>query len=51
MRMVPGMSMDASVAALKKHLSTRGYADIEVKVSGGYNSTSTKADAPLFRRI
>ena len=49
MRLVPGMPMDAAVAALKAHLRTRGYADIEVKVSGGYDSTSTPADAPLIQ--
>ena len=49
MRLVPGMSMDAAVAALKAHLAKRGYADVEVKVSGGYDSTSTRADAPLIQ--
>ena len=49
MRLVPGMSKDAAVAALKAHLSKRGYGDIEVKVSGGYNPTSTSADAPLIQ--
>ncbi len=49
MRLVPGMSMDAAVGALKAHLAKRGYADIEVKVSGGYDATSTRADAPLIQ--
>ncbi|OJY92276.1 MAG: twin-arginine translocation pathway signal protein [Lysobacterales bacterium 63-13] len=49
MRLVPGMSMDAAVAALKAHLAKRGYADVEVKVSGGYDSTSTRADARLIQ--
>lgn len=49
MRLVPGMSMDAAVAALKSHLAKRGYADVEVKVSGGYDSTSTRADARLIQ--
>ena len=49
MRLVPGMKMDDAVAALKAHLAKRGYADIEVNVSGGYDSTSTKADARLIQ--
>jgi len=36
-------------AALKAHLVKRGYGDIEVKVSGGYNPTSTSAESPLIQ--
>ncbi len=49
LRLVPGMSMDAAVSALKSHLAHRGYGDIEVNVSGGYGPTSTSADAPLIQ--
>jgi acetylornithine deacetylase/succinyl-diaminopimelate desuccinylase-like protein len=49
MRLVPGMKMADAVAALKAHLAKRGYGDIEVKVSGGYDATSTRADAPLVQ--
>ena len=49
MRLVPGMTRDAAVAALKAHLASRGFGDIEVNVSGGYDSTSTSADAPLIQ--
>ena len=49
MRLVPGMKLDDAVAALKAHLAKRGYADIEVNVSGGYDPTSTKADARLIQ--
>jgi acetylornithine deacetylase/succinyl-diaminopimelate desuccinylase-like protein len=49
MRLVPGMHYDAAVAALKAHLAKRGYGDIEVKVSGGYNPTETRADTPLIQ--
>ncbi|SFN27528.1 M20/M25/M40 family metallo-hydrolase [Dokdonella immobilis] len=48
MRLVPGMKMDDAVAALKAHLAKRGYADIEVNVSGGYDPTSTRSDARLI---
>ena len=49
MRLVPGMKKDAAVAALKAHLATRGFGDIEVNVSGGYDATSTAAAAPLIQ--
>ncbi len=49
MRLVPGMKKDAAVAALKAHLAKRGFGDIEVNVSGGYDATSTAAEAPLIQ--
>lgn len=49
MRLVPDMRADAAVAALKAHLQKRGYGDIEVNVTGGYDPTSTSADAPLIQ--
>ena len=49
LRLVPGMTRDGAVAALRAHLDKRGYKDIEVNVSGGYDPTSTSADAPLVQ--
>ena len=49
MRLVPSMKMDDAVAALKAHLAKRGYGDIEVNVGGGYDPTSTRADARLIQ--
>jgi acetylornithine deacetylase/succinyl-diaminopimelate desuccinylase-like protein len=49
LRLVPGMKKDDAVAALKAHLAKRGFGDIEVNVTGGYDSTSTSADAPLIQ--
>lgn len=49
MRLVPGQTFDGAVAALKAHLARRGYGDIEVKVSGGYNPTETRADAEIIQ--
>src|SRR6188768_2130441 len=46
MRLVPDMTKDAAVAALKAHLAKHGFGDIEVNVSGGYDPTSTVASAP-----
>jgi len=49
LRLVPDMTFDGAVAALKAHLAQRGFGDIEVKPSGGYDPTTTSADAPLIR--
>lgn len=48
LRLVPGMKFDDAVAALKAHLAKRGYGDIEVNVTGGYNPTQTKSDSRLI---
>ena len=49
LRLVPDMTFDGAVAALKAHLAKRGFGDVEVNPSGGYDSTSTAADAPVIR--
>ncbi|HEX5042012.1 MAG TPA: M20/M25/M40 family metallo-hydrolase [Candidatus Polarisedimenticolaceae bacterium] len=49
LRLVPDMKFDDAVAALKAHLAKRGYGDIEVNVTGGYNPTATSADTPLIQ--
>jgi acetylornithine deacetylase/succinyl-diaminopimelate desuccinylase-like protein len=49
LRLVPDMTFDKAVAALKAHLAKRGFGDIEVNPTGGYNPTGTAADAPLIR--
>jgi acetylornithine deacetylase/succinyl-diaminopimelate desuccinylase-like protein len=49
MRLVPGMKFDDAVAALKAHLAKRGYGDIEVNVTGGYNPTQTDANSALIQ--
>ena len=49
MRLVPGMKMVDAVAALKAHLAKRGFGDLEVNVSGGYDPTSTRSDARLIQ--
>ncbi len=50
LRLVPGMTFDGAVAALKAHLARRGFGDIEVRPSGGYDPTQTAAEAPLIQR-
>jgi acetylornithine deacetylase/succinyl-diaminopimelate desuccinylase-like protein len=49
LRLVPDMTKDAAVAALKAHLASHGFGDIEVNVSGGYDPTSTVASARLIQ--
>ena len=49
LRLVPDMTYDGAIAALRAHLAKRGFGDIEVNPSGGYYPTSTSADAPIIR--
>jgi acetylornithine deacetylase/succinyl-diaminopimelate desuccinylase-like protein len=49
LRLVPDMTYDGAIAAVKAHLAKRGFGDIEVNPSGGYDPTSTSADAPVIR--
>lgn len=49
LRLVPEMKKDDAVAALKAHLAKRGFGDIEVNVTGGYDPTGTPAQAPLIQ--
>ena len=49
LRLVPDMTAEAALSALRKHLVNHGYGDIEVIFSGGYDPTSTPASAPLIQ--
>jgi acetylornithine deacetylase/succinyl-diaminopimelate desuccinylase-like protein len=49
LRLVPDMKFDDAVAALKAHLAKRGFGDVEVNVTGGYDPTATVASAPLIQ--
>src|SRR5213596_3644368 len=49
LRLVPDMTAAESLAALKAHLAKRGFGDIEVNMTGGYDPTSTPPDALLIR--
>jgi acetylornithine deacetylase/succinyl-diaminopimelate desuccinylase-like protein len=49
LRLVPDMTATGALAALKAHLAKRGFPDIEVNMTGGYDPTSTPANAPLVR--
>jgi hypothetical protein len=43
------MKASEALMAMKTHLVKRGYGDIEVNMTGGYDPTSTPADAALIR--
>ncbi len=49
LRLVPDMTAEDSLAKLKAHLAKRGFGDIEVNMSGGYDPNTTSADSALIR--
>ncbi|HJY88469.1 MAG TPA: peptidase dimerization domain-containing protein, partial [Candidatus Acidoferrales bacterium] len=49
LRLVPDMTAAEALAALKAHLAKRGFGDIEVRMTGGYDPTSTPTDASVIR--
>src|SRR5204862_3540254 len=49
LRLVPDMTAADALAALKAHLAKHGFGDIEVNMTGGYDPTSTPADARLIK--
>jgi acetylornithine deacetylase/succinyl-diaminopimelate desuccinylase-like protein len=49
LRLVPNMTAEGALAALKAHLVEHGFGDIEVHMSGGYDPTSTDLSAPLIQ--
>ena len=49
MRLVPGMKAADALAALKAHLQKHGFGDIEVNMTGGYDPTTTPANAPFIQ--
>jgi acetylornithine deacetylase/succinyl-diaminopimelate desuccinylase-like protein len=49
LRLVPDMTAADALASLKAHLAKKGFGDIEVNMSGGYDSTTTPADSSIIR--
>ena len=49
LRLVPDMKKDDAVAALKAHLASHGFGDIEVNVTGGYDPTGTASSSRLIQ--
>jgi acetylornithine deacetylase/succinyl-diaminopimelate desuccinylase-like protein len=48
-RLVPDMKAADALAAVKAHLAKRGFGDIEVNMTGGYDPTSTSANSALIQ--
>jgi acetylornithine deacetylase/succinyl-diaminopimelate desuccinylase-like protein len=48
LRLVPDMTAQGSLAAVKAHLAKRGFGDIEVNMSGGYDPTTTPRNSALI---
>ena len=49
LRLVPDMRASESLELLKKHLAGKGYGDIDVYMTGGYDPTSTPPDAAVIK--
>jgi acetylornithine deacetylase/succinyl-diaminopimelate desuccinylase-like protein len=49
LRLVPDMTAQGALAALKAHLGKRGFGDIEVNMSGGYDPTTTPKNSALIQ--
>ena len=49
LRLVPDMTAADALAALKAHLKNKGFGDIEVNMTGGYDPTSTSGDSQLIQ--
>jgi acetylornithine deacetylase/succinyl-diaminopimelate desuccinylase-like protein len=49
LRLVPDMKASESLDLVKKHLARKGYGDIDVNMTGGYDPTSTPRDAAVIQ--
>ena len=49
MRLVPDMTAAGTLALLKEHLAKKGFGDIEVNMSGGYDPNQTSPDTKLIQ--
>ena len=48
MRLVPDMTATEALAMLKQHLADKGFPDIEVKLGGGYDPTTTPRESAII---
>jgi acetylornithine deacetylase/succinyl-diaminopimelate desuccinylase-like protein len=51
MRLVPDMTARDALAMLKAHLAKKGFGDIEVNMTGGYDPTETPVDSKLVQAM
>jgi acetylornithine deacetylase/succinyl-diaminopimelate desuccinylase-like protein len=50
-RLVPDMTAKETLQLIKTHLKKRGFGDVEVNMTGGYDPTETPADSRLVRAM
>jgi len=51
LRLVPDMKASEALDALKKHLAKKGFGDVEVNMTGGYDPTTTPGDSALIKAM
>jgi acetylornithine deacetylase/succinyl-diaminopimelate desuccinylase-like protein len=49
LRLVPNQTAEGALAALKAHLAKKGFGDIDVNMTGGYDPTTTPPDSPIIK--
>ncbi|MGE0178473.1 MAG: M20/M25/M40 family metallo-hydrolase [Sphingomonas sp.] len=49
LRLVPNMTVADCLPKLRRHLAQRGFGDVEVNMSGGYDPTETAEDSRVIR--
>lgn len=49
MRLVPDMTARGTLELVRQHLARKGFGDIEVNMTGGYDPTETPSDAVLVK--
>lgn len=49
MRLVPNQTAKEALAKLNAHLAARGFGDVEVRMTGGYDPTETPEDSTVIR--
>ncbi len=49
LRLVPDMTAAGALEKLRAHLARRGFGDLEVRMTGGYDPTTTSPDSRLIR--
>ena len=50
-RLVPDMTAKGTLDLIKQHLAKRGFGDVEVTMTGGYDPTETPADSQLVKAM
>jgi acetylornithine deacetylase/succinyl-diaminopimelate desuccinylase-like protein len=48
-RLVPNMTVEKALAAIKRHLDKHGFGDVELTMTGGYDPNTTPVEAPLIQ--